>query len=111
MVFNDGGQACRLSCCSFRSAGGGCCFKSLCMLDLTLGFGRILSLGCAGVWNPSSSSASLSGCAWLICGGVWCVHGGFLCLVPNGISGLGVVGGRNGLSDGVLVDFERVYVV
>jgi hypothetical protein len=34
-----------------------------------------------------------------------------LCIVPNGISGLGVVGGINGLSDGVFVDFERVYVV
>ena len=43
--------------------------------------------------------------------GVWRVHGDFLCLVPSGISGLGVVVGHNGLSNGVLVDFERVYVV
>jgi hypothetical protein len=43
--------------------------------------------------------------------GMWCVHGGFLCLVPSGIFGLGVAGGLSGLSDGVLVDFERVYIV
>ncbi len=81
------------------------------MLEFTLGFGRVLDFGGTGTWCPPSPAAHLSACAWHINDGVWYVHGGDLCWRLGGASGSRVLGRIRGLSDGVLVYFERVNVV